>query len=161
MTLNGRKITTTKAISLHSKHNALITHFYFPCRCTFKNIFDIVHSVMSWKTVELTNLQGGHSVPSTPSRVVIVIAPGSQPPPPGRPAWQCYLCVWRQVPWLPGRVGCPGRGWLLQSGTCWLGSGPDLRRRWRDILDLDTQHQGWMPSKDQHNFFMCPSILSQ
>lgn len=76
-------------------------------------------------------------MPSTPSRVVIVTAPGSQPPLPGRPAWQCYLCVWRQVPWQPGQVGCLGRGWSLQSGTCWLGSGPNLRRRRRHILDLD------------------------
>lgn len=48
--LNGKN-TPTNAISLHSKHNALITHF--PCRCTFKNIFDIVHSMMSRKTEQI------------------------------------------------------------------------------------------------------------
>lgn len=68
MKLSGGKIHHQKQYFLHSKHSSLIvTHFYFPCRCTFKNIFDIVHSMMSCKTVWRTNLQGGHSVPSAPS----------------------------------------------------------------------------------------------
>lgn len=65
-------------------------------------------------------------------KVHSVIAPGSQPPLPGRLVWQCYLCVWRQVPWQPGRAGYPGRGWSLRFGTCWPESGPNLRKRQKE-----------------------------
>lgn len=141
MKLNGRKKKTSrqKAIFFYIVNNSLIvTHFYFPCRCTFKNIFNIffffLHSVIPRETARQSNPPIS-AIPLLPGSL-FVIAPGSRPPLPGRPAWPCFLCVWRQVPWPPGPAGCPEPGWSRQSGTCWQGSGPDLGReeRWKHFI---------------------------
>lgn len=60
MKLNGRKktIQTQSNIFYIVNNSLIVTHFYFPCRCTFKNIFNIfffLHSVIPRETVRQAN----------------------------------------------------------------------------------------------------------
>lgn len=145
MKLNGRKktIQTQSNIFYIVNNSLIVTHFYFPCRCTFKNIFNIFFFFFFYTASSPVKqpgkqiLRGGRisAIPLFPGSL-FVTAPGSRPPLPGHPAWPCFLCVLRQVPWPPGPAGCPEPGWSRQSGTCWQGSGPDLGReeRWKHFI---------------------------
>lgn len=69
--MGEKKTSRQKAIFFYIVNNSLIvTHFYFPCRCTFKNIFNIFFFFFytqrhpPWNSQAIKSSDQRHSAPS-------------------------------------------------------------------------------------------------